>query len=49
MSTDPVQSGTQAARARQQGLGAARGLITGIIFTLGLWMALMGLVFLIVR
>ena len=35
--------------ARREGLGAARGLVNGIIFTLGLWLALTGLVLLIFR
>jgi hypothetical protein len=39
----------RATLARQQGLGVAWGLVNGIIFTLGLWLALAGLVLLIVR
>ena len=38
-----------ASRARREGLGAARGLVNGIIFTIGLWLALVGLILLILR
>lgn len=40
---------TQAAAARRDGLGVARGLVNGIIFTIGLWLAIMGLVLLFLR
>ncbi|WP_375427141.1 hypothetical protein [uncultured Sphingomonas sp.] len=39
----------RASRARRAGLGVAWGLINGIIFTLGLWLALTGLVVLLLR
>lgn len=39
----------EAALARRDSLGVARGLVNGIIFTLGLWLALTGLVLLILR
>ena len=39
----------RATLARQQGLGVAWGLVNGIIFTIGLWLALAGLVLLILR
>ena len=42
-------SEAQASTARRQGLGTARGLVNGIVFTLGLWLALTGLVILILR
>lgn len=37
----------RASRARHAGLGVAWGLINGIIFTLGIWLALTGLVLLL--
>ncbi|MEH3159080.1 MAG: hypothetical protein PGN08_09185 [Sphingomonas taxi] len=43
------QPGLRATRARREGLGVAWGLINGIIFTLGLWCALTGLVLLLLR
>lgn len=38
-----------ASLARREGLGAARGLVNGIVFALGLWLALTGLVVLLLR
>jgi hypothetical protein len=35
--------------ARREGLGVAWGLVNGIIFTIGLWLALTGLVLLLLR
>ena len=49
MATHVSRLGAQASLARRQGLGAARGLINGIICTLGLWLALTGFVLLIIR
>ena len=40
---------TRASRARREGLGVAWGLINGIMFTIGLWLALTGLVLLLLR
>jgi hypothetical protein len=48
VSTDDAPE-KRASLARRQGLGVAWGLINGIIFTLGLWLALAGLVVLILR
>lgn len=39
----------RASVARREGLGVAWGLVNGIIFTLGIWLALTGLVLLILR
>lgn len=39
----------QASAARREGLGTARGLVNGIIFTIGLWFAITGLVLLVLR
>ena len=41
--------GRRASQARREGLGVAWGLINGIIFTVGLWCALTGLVLLLLR
>ena len=49
MATHPSRLGEQASLARREGLGAARGLVTGIVFTLGLWLALTGFILLIIR
>lgn len=49
MSTKRVLSEEQARIARRQGLSTARGLVNGLIFTLGLWLALTGLVLLMLR
>lgn len=38
-----------ASLARREGLGAARGLVNGIVLALGLWLALTGLVVLLLR
>ena len=35
--------------ARREGVGAARGLLTGAIITIGLWLGLMGLFLLVFR
>jgi hypothetical protein len=43
----PVEK--RASRAREQGLGVAWGLVNGIIFTIGFWLALAGLMLLILR
>jgi hypothetical protein len=42
-----IPSKAQASMARRQGLGTIRGLINGIIFAFGLWLALTGLVLVI--
>jgi len=42
-----LPSKTQASVARREGLGTFRGLVNGIIFTIGLWLAITGLVLLI--
>lgn len=44
-----IPSQTQASAARRDGVGAIRGLINGIIFTIGLWLALTGLVLLVIH
>lgn len=44
-----IPSKAEASAARREGLGTARGLVNGIIFTIGLWLALTGLVLLIVH
>lgn len=49
VTTGPVDNGVEASRARKQGLGPARGLLNGLIFTLGLWLALTGFFLLIFR
>ena len=43
------QPEAQASLARRKGLGAAHGPVNGIVFTIGLWLALAGLVPLILR
>lgn len=40
---------SRASLARRGGLGVAWGLINGIIFALGLWIALIGLLLLLLR
>ena len=35
--------------ARRDDLGAARGLVNGVIFTLGLWLAIAGFTLLVLR
>ena len=49
MASRHILSEVQASAARRQGLGTARGLVSGIIFTIGLWLALTGLALLILR
>ena len=49
MASRHLLSGDDASAARRRGLGTARGLVNGIVFTLGLWLALTGLVLLILR
>jgi len=44
-----LHPGQRATEARREGLGVAWGLVNGIIFTLGLWCALTGLVLLLLR
>jgi hypothetical protein len=40
---------SRASLARREGLGAAWGLVNGLIFALGLWIALIGLFVLLLR
>ncbi len=40
---------TRASLARREGLGVAWGVINGLIFALGLWIALIGLLLLLLR
>lgn len=49
MSPKHALSEEHAKAARRRGLGTARGMVNGIILTIGLWLALTGLVLLIVR
>ena len=49
MAANHTRPETKASLYRRDGLGAARGLANGIIFTIGLWLALTGLVLLILR
>lgn len=49
MASRHILSNAEASAARYQGLGTARGVVNGIIFTLGLWLALTGFVLLILR
>ena len=49
MAVKDASTEKRATLARQQGLGVAWGLVNGIIFTIGLWLALAGLVLLILR
>ena len=44
-----IPSKAEASAARREGLGTVRGLINGILFTIGLWLAITGLVLIIVR
>lgn len=44
-----IPSKAQAAAARREGLGTVRGLVNGIVFTIGLWLAITGLILLVVR
>jgi hypothetical protein len=44
-----ILSETQARAARREGLGTARGLVHGLLFTIGLWLALTGLALLLLR
>ena len=44
-----IPSKAQASAARHEGVGTIRGLINGLIFTLGFWIALTGFVLLILR
>lgn len=44
-----IPSKIQASAARSTGVGAIRGLINGLIFTIGLWLAITGLVLFIIR
>lgn len=46
---DETRHHSRASLARREGLGVAWGLVNGIIFTLGLWIALIGLVLLVLR
>lgn len=49
MASKQSQPGARASMARREGLGVAWGLVNGIIFTIGLWLALTGLVLLLLR
>lgn len=49
MAVKEVTTEKRASLARRQGLGVAWGLVNGVIFTIGLWLALLGLVLLILR
>ena len=49
MAVHQSRSDARATQARREGLGVARGLVNGIIFTLGLWLALTGFVLLLLR
>lgn len=47
MIVDEAHPPSRASRARHEGLGVAWGLVNGIIFTVGLWLAIIGLVLLL--
>ena len=49
MITHQSRTEAKASLARREGLGAARGLVNGVIFTIGLWLALAGVFLLILR
>lgn len=46
---EQTRAPSRASLARREGLGVAWGLVNGIVFTLGLWIALIGLVLLLLR
>jgi hypothetical protein len=49
MASRHILSEAEARAARREGLGTARGLVHGLLFTIGLWLALMGIALLILR
>ena len=49
MTNDGMIFRAKASEARRQGVATVRGVIHGLIFTIGLWLALAGLVLLIFR
>jgi len=49
VTAEQTRPDSRASLARREGLGVAWGLVNGIIFTLGLWIALIGLVLLLLR
>ncbi len=48
LTKDPSED-TRASLARREGLGVAWGLVNGLIFALGVWIALIGLLLLVFR
>lgn len=49
LTVDLSLAANNAPDARDGGLGVARGLVNGLIFTVGLWLAITGFVLLIIH
>ena len=49
VNADKTRHASRASLARREGLGVAWGLINGLIFAFGLWIAMIGLLLLLLR